>query len=137
MWTAFGVMLGLVADLALYNVPDQPHIQGLKWRLMLGSVRTKLELLWYTQTLFARRLTYVALWQAGLPAIVVMTQVYYCPESVSLASQWSALFANIVSPALKPRWLIEKGRYFQALKSLTRLRHSPLQAARDLFCSFR
>jgi hypothetical protein len=41
MWTAFGIMLGYVADVALYNVPDRnPHIRGLNWRLMLGSVRT-------------------------------------------------------------------------------------------------
>ncbi|KAF8515582.1 hypothetical protein JB92DRAFT_63598 [Gautieria morchelliformis] len=87
MWTAFGIMLGLAADLALHSIPDTHNIRGLNWRLMLGS--------------------------AGLPAIVVMTQVYLCPES--------------------PRWLIEKGRYGEALKSLTRLRNSPLQAARDLF----
>ncbi|KAF8591747.1 hypothetical protein K439DRAFT_1650648 [Ramaria rubella] len=87
MWTAFGIMLGLVADLALHSVSDTQSIHGLNWRLMLGS--------------------------AGLPAVVLMTQVYYCPES--------------------PRWLIEKGKYRQALKSLTRLRKSPLQAARDLF----
>ena len=38
MWTAFGIMLGLVADLALHSVPDSPNIHGLNWRLMLGSV---------------------------------------------------------------------------------------------------
>ena len=38
MWTAFGIMLGYVADLAFYKVPDKPHITGLNWRLMLGSV---------------------------------------------------------------------------------------------------
>ncbi len=40
MWTAFGIMLGYVADLAFYKVPDKPHIKGLNWRLMLASVRT-------------------------------------------------------------------------------------------------
>lgn len=40
MWTAFGIMLGYVADLAFYKVPDRPHIKGLNWRLMLASVRT-------------------------------------------------------------------------------------------------
>ncbi|QRV82699.1 Sugar (and other) transporter [Ceratobasidium sp. AG-Ba] len=55
MWTAFGVMLGFVADLVFYHVKDTLHIKGLNWRLMLGS--------------------------AGVPAIFVMAQVYMCPES--------------------------------------------------------
>ncbi|BGP51888.1 hypothetical protein JCM10450v2_007848 [Rhodotorula kratochvilovae] len=42
-----------------------------------------------------------------------MAQVYFCPES--------------------PRWLIGRGRYVDAYKSLCRLRHTKLQAARDLF----
>jgi hypothetical protein len=45
MWTAFGIMLGYVADLAFYKVPDRPHIKGLNWRLMLASVRTSIHLL--------------------------------------------------------------------------------------------
>ena len=42
MWTAFGIMLGYVMDLAFYHVPDKPHITGLNWRLMLASVRTNM-----------------------------------------------------------------------------------------------
>lgn len=38
MWTAFGIMIGFVADLAFYYVKDTAHIKGLNWRLMLGSV---------------------------------------------------------------------------------------------------
>ncbi|CAM1509478.1 Fc.00g032170.m01.CDS01 [Cosmosporella sp. VM-42] len=55
MWTAFGIMLGYVADLALYEVPDSSNITGLNWRLMMGS--------------------------AGLPAIIVCALVYKFPES--------------------------------------------------------
>ena len=37
-WTAFGIMLGYVMDIAFQNVPDSSGIRGLNWRLMLGSV---------------------------------------------------------------------------------------------------
>lgn len=87
MWTAFGIMFGYVMDLAFFNVADPPHITGLRWRLMLAS--------------------------AGIPALIIMSQVYFCPES--------------------PRWLMSKGRYDKAFESLRRLRHSDLQAARDLY----
>jgi sugar porter (SP) family MFS transporter len=87
MWTAFGIMLGYVADLAFYKVPNKPHITGLNWRLMLAS--------------------------AGIPALFLMAQVFFCPES--------------------PRWLMSKGRYPDAYKSLERLRRHPVQAARDLY----
>lgn len=50
---------------------------------------------------------------AGFPAVFVMAQVYMLPES--------------------PRWLIKKGRYADAYKSLCRVRNSELQAARDLY----
>ena len=76
-------------SLAFYHVKDTHDIRGLNWRLMLGS--------------------------AGIPAIFVMAQVYYLPES--------------------PRWLMKKGRYEAAFKSLCRLRNSKLQAARDLYCT--
>jgi MFS family permease len=88
MWTAFGIMLGYVADLAFLNVPNKPHITGLNWRLMLAS--------------------------AGIPALIVIAQVFFCPES--------------------PRWLMSKGRYAEAYRSLERLRSDPLLASRDLYC---
>ncbi|KAK0195228.1 hypothetical protein F5146DRAFT_996907 [Armillaria mellea] len=86
-WTAFGIMLGFVADLAFYRIPNKPHITGLNWRLMLSS--------------------------AGIPALFIVIQVFFCPES--------------------PRWYIMKGRYREAYNSLSRLRHKPIQAARDLY----
>ncbi|KAH8687845.1 hypothetical protein BGZ60DRAFT_439961 [Tricladium varicosporioides] len=55
MWTAFGIMVGYAADLALYKVPDSSGIIGLNWRLMMGS--------------------------AMLPAVVVCCFVWMCPES--------------------------------------------------------
>lgn len=50
---------------------------------------------------------------AFIPAVPLVVGVFFCPES--------------------PRWLMKKGRFQQAFKSLLRLRNSPLQAARDLY----
>ncbi|TFK86319.1 hypothetical protein K466DRAFT_156742 [Polyporus arcularius HHB13444] len=86
-WTAFGIMFGYVMNFAFRGIPDQGGIRGLNWRLMLGS--------------------------AGFPALILLVQVYFCPES--------------------PRWYMMKGRYTMAFKSLRRLRHTDLQAARDLY----
>lgn len=55
MWTAFGIMLGYVADLALYGVKDTSVATGLNWRLMMAS--------------------------AMLPAVFVCFFVFMCPES--------------------------------------------------------
>ncbi|WFD38151.1 uncharacterized protein MJAP1_001099 [Malassezia japonica] len=66
---------------------EVPHITGLNWRLMMGS--------------------------AAIPALFVMVQVMFCPES--------------------PRWLMKKGKYQQAMQSFLRLRNTPLLAARDLY----
>lgn len=50
---------------------------------------------------------------AFIPAVPLVIGVYFCPES--------------------PRWCMKKKRYDQAWKSLLKLRHTPMQAARDLF----
>ncbi len=55
MWTAFGIMLGYIADLAFYFVPDHGIQQGLNWRLMMGS--------------------------AMIPAVVVCALIPFCVES--------------------------------------------------------
>ncbi|KAJ8696572.1 hypothetical protein PTI98_006432 [Pleurotus ostreatus] len=86
-WTAFGIMIGYVSGLIFFRVPDKPNITGLNWRLMMAS--------------------------AGIPALFIMAQVFFCPES--------------------PRWYMSKGRYDKAYESLSRLRHKPIQAARDLY----
>ncbi|KAK4686393.1 hypothetical protein P7C73_g3738, partial [Tremellales sp. Uapishka_1] len=90
MWTAFGIMLGYVTDLIFYKVSDPPHITGLNWRLMLGS--------------------------AGIPALVVLSQLPFLPES--------------------PRWLMSKGKYEKAYRAMLRLRGNEVVAARDLYYIF-
>jgi hypothetical protein len=50
MWTAFGIMLGYVADLAFFKVPNKPHITGLNWRLMLASVLVSITALSFSLT---------------------------------------------------------------------------------------
>lgn len=55
MWTAFGILFGYVADLAFYEVPDLSGIDGLNWRLMMGS--------------------------ALIPAVIVVALVFFTPES--------------------------------------------------------
>lgn len=87
MWTAFGIMVGYAADLAFYGVPDKHNITGLNWRLMMGS--------------------------AMLPAVIVFTFVFLCPES--------------------PRWYMSKGRHEKAYVSMCKLRYNKIQAARDVF----
>jgi hypothetical protein len=82
-----GIMVGYAADLAFYKVPDRPNITGLNWRLMMGS--------------------------ALLPAVIVFTFVFLCPES--------------------PRWYMSKGRHEKAYRSMCKLRYNKIQAARDVF----
>jgi len=50
---------------------------------------------------------------AFIPAVPLVFGIWFCPES--------------------PRWLVKKGNYAKAYKSLLRLRNTPLQAARDLY----
>ncbi|PIL28560.1 MFS general substrate transporter [Ganoderma sinense ZZ0214-1] len=54
--------------------------------------------------------------QAGIPALFIAAQVFFCPQS--------------------PRWYMMKGQYARAFESLQRLRHTDLQAARDLYCMY-
>ncbi|KAI8220603.1 putative metabolite transport protein YwtG [Colletotrichum sp. SAR 10_77] len=55
-------------------------------------------------------------WMLGstsLPPLIVMCQVYFCPES--------------------PRWYMEKGKYAKAFTSVRRLRKHVIQATRDMY----
>lgn len=53
----------------------------------------------------------------SIPPLLVMLQVYLCPES--------------------PRWYMEKGKYEKAFKALCRLRKHKIQAARDMYYAFK
>ncbi|GKT89028.1 hexose transporter [Colletotrichum tofieldiae] len=48
-----------------------------------------------------------------LPAVPLLLLIYMCPES--------------------PRWLMKKGRYYDAWKSMIQLRHNPIQCSRDMY----
>ncbi|CAG7554751.1 unnamed protein product [Fusarium equiseti] len=48
-----------------------------------------------------------------IPAIVLMLLIYFCPES--------------------PRWYMKKNRYPEAWKAMLKLRHDPIQVARDMY----
>ncbi len=93
-----------------------------------ASVRGGLVMCWQMWTAFGIFLGFcanLALYKVGplawrlqlgsafLPAVPLVFGIYFCPES--------------------PRWLIKKGRYGAAYKSMLRLRNTPLQAARDLY----
>jgi MFS family permease len=89
MWTAFGICLGFVVSVAFSGVTV--FGEDTQWRWMLAST--------------------------SIPPLVVMVQVYFCPES--------------------PRWYMEKGRYNKAFESTCRLRHTKLQAARDMYYAYK
>ncbi|KAH7183139.1 major facilitator superfamily domain-containing protein [Fusarium flagelliforme] len=48
-----------------------------------------------------------------IPAIILMLLIYFCPES--------------------PRWYMKKNRYPDAWKAMLKLRHDPIQVARDMY----
>jgi MFS family permease len=85
MWTAFGICLGFVVSVAFEKVDFLG--ENTQWRWMLAST--------------------------SVPPLLVMLQVYFCPES--------------------PRWYMEKGRYDKAYRSVCRLRRLPVQATRDMY----
>ncbi|KAL8317762.1 hypothetical protein RB597_001263 [Gaeumannomyces tritici] len=92
MWTAFGIMLGFVASVAFQHA-DFPG-ENSQWRWMLAST--------------------------SIPPLVVMAQVYFCPES----------------PRCVDRYM-EKGRFDKAFASVKRLRHLECQAARDMYHAYK
>ncbi|KAF2008435.1 plastidic glucose transporter 4 [Aaosphaeria arxii CBS 175.79] len=89
MWTAFGIMLGFVVCVAFENVDFLGEYS--QWRWMLAST--------------------------SIPPLLVMLQVYFCPES--------------------PRWYMEKGKFDKAFQALQRLRKHKIQAARDMYYAYK
>lgn len=55
VFTAMGIMLGNAVSLMFYQVPDQPGIQGFRWRLMMAA--------------------------PAVPSLFVCIFVFWCPES--------------------------------------------------------
>ena len=113
MWTAFGIMLGYVAGVVFYNVLDGDSARCTNYnavpppsREMLLSVECSLN--WRLMLASPMVLPFIA-----------AAYVFTLPES--------------------PRWLLQKARegktvnYSKAFRSLCKLRHSNLQAARDMF----
>ncbi|RKK97680.1 hypothetical protein BFJ68_g13924 [Fusarium oxysporum] len=90
MWTAFGIALGFIVCVAFQNVTiiGGPNSP---WRWMMAST--------------------------SIPPLIVMLQVYFCPES--------------------PRWYMERGRFDKALRSVKKLRFSPVQATRDMYYAYK
>merc|ERR1712000_554768 len=90
MWTAFGIALGFIVCVAFQNVTIIGG-ETSPWRWMMAST--------------------------SVPPLIVMLQVYFCPES--------------------PRWYMEKGRFDKAYRSVRRLRFSGVQAARDMYYAYK
>ncbi|KAF5663737.1 myo-inositol transporter [Fusarium heterosporum] len=90
MWTAFGIALGFVVCVAFEKVTIIGG-ETSPWRWMMAST--------------------------SVPPLIVMLQVYFCPES--------------------PRWYMERGHYDKAFRSVRKLRFSPVQATRDMYYAYK
>jgi sugar porter (SP) family MFS transporter len=90
MWTAFGIMLGFAVSVAFQDVTFLGGPTS-PWRWMLAST--------------------------SIPPLIVMCQVYFCPES--------------------PRWYMTKGKFDKAFTSFKRLRTDKVQAARDMYYAYK
>jgi len=74
---------------------------------------------------------------AFIPAVPLAFGVYFCPGTCSalnfyLNNLTQMIFLCIIDVE-SPRWLMKKNRYREAYHSFCCLRHSSLQAARDLY----
>ena len=110
MWTAFGIMLGYVADLAFYKVPDTRHITGLNWRLMLASASVTICITLYAPFTHQNNKGWYA-------RTLLNGTSLFLPRITALAHVKGSILG-----------------YFRNFESLKRLRRHPVQAARDLYC---
>ncbi|RSL57585.1 hypothetical protein CEP54_008206 [Fusarium duplospermum] len=85
MWTAFGIAVGMIISVAFKDCDFLGENSQWRWIMAPTSV----------------------------PPLIVMCQVYFCPES--------------------PRWYMEKGRFDKAYESTRRLQHCAVQATRDMY----
>ncbi|KAF4976015.1 hypothetical protein FZEAL_7271 [Fusarium zealandicum] len=90
MWTAFGIALGFIVCVAFEKVTIIGG-ENSPWRWMMAST--------------------------SVPPLIVMLQVYFCPES--------------------PRWYMERGQFDKAYRSVRKLRFSGVQAARDMYYAYK
>ena len=107
MWTAFGRLNCFLEALSYCFMSVMANLIPAATGIWLGTCAN---LAVYNVGAIAWRLQLAS---AFIPAVPLLVGVYFCPES--------------------PRWYIKKGRYADAFRSLTRLRNTPLQAARDLY----
>lgn len=74
---------------------------------------------------------------AFIPAVPLAVGIYFCPGTCSALSfclnNLTQMIFSCVIDVESPRWLMKKNRYREAYHSFCCFRHSPLQAARDLY----
>ncbi|KAK3683653.1 hypothetical protein B0T22DRAFT_519828 [Podospora appendiculata] len=119
VWTAFGIMVGYIADLAFYFVPDHGIELGLNWRLMMGS--------------------------AMIPAVIVCCLAFLCPESPqAFASRCVLRFEKVQAArdlfymhtlleAEKEAMAINKGNRFKELFTIRRNRNAMVASSGLMF----
>ena len=102
------MVVGYIADLAFYYVPNKHNITGLNWRLMMGS--------------------------AMLPAVIVLCFVFLCPESprwYMIKNRHSEAFSSmcmlrkIKIQAARDIFLIHTG--LEAEKELEAVKQNPIK----------
>ena len=100
MWTAFGIMLGYSADLALFKVKDPKGITGLNWRLMLASVPNCIHYSAYIQTNIRSRPVYQlsSSWHKSFSAPNRLVGSYQKAGTRMLSSHWIVSVVTLCKP---------------------------------------
>ena len=92
-------MIGTAMSLAFYHVPNHPHLRGLNWRLMLGSVRDPV----FTGSWWL--LTHPAGWR---PCAVSHAQVFSIPEVASASAIGCAAATQLLAVLGGPLTLLTR-----------------------------